>query len=202
MKKHKREKSALHLPLLHPHALLMQRCLIPKYTRRRRVITTPRAALHKVFPVHIIFPIFVRDAQIRGTLNATQIQAIVAIDLAESRAAHIRRIALGPVSQVHGVWLVREYGGSGVRVRARRAVELFGAHVALFSLSEADDEGGHGHFNVELDNVDDGVELDVYDLVFEEHEADEEGVHGDGYDHELAVEAYEGRVFGEAVLFH
>jgi len=63
-------------------------------------------------------------------------------------------------------------------------VEFFGVHVVLrLALREADDEGGHGHFDVELDHVDDRVELDVYDLVLEEHKTDEEGVHGDGDNH-------------------
>ena len=35
------------------------------------------------------------------------------------------------------------------------------------------DEGGHGHFDVELYHVGDWVELDVDDLVLEGHEADE-----------------------------
>ena len=53
-------------------------------------------------------------------------------------------------------------------------MEFFGVHVVLrLALREADDEGGHGHFDVELDHVDDWVELDVYDLVLEEHETDE-----------------------------
>ena len=40
------------------------------------------------------------------------------------------------------------------------------------------------------------MKLDVDDLVAEEHEADKEGVHGDGDDHELAVEADERRILG------
>lgn len=56
-----------------------------------------------------------------------------------------------------------------------RALELLGVHVVFgFSLGEADDERGHGHFDVEFDDVDDGVELDVDDLVLEEHEADQQ----------------------------
>jgi hypothetical protein len=34
-------------------------------------------------------------------------------------------------------------------------------------------EGGHGHFDVEFYHVGDRVELDIHDLVFEGHEADE-----------------------------
>ena len=52
---------------------------------------------------------------------------------------------------------------------------MFGVHVVLRSpLSEADDEGSHGHFDVEFYHVDDGVELDVYNWIFEEHETDQE----------------------------
>ena len=35
------------------------------------------------------------------------------------------------------------------------------------------DKGSHGHFNVELYHVGDGMELNVDDLVFEGHKADE-----------------------------
>lgn len=59
-----------------------------------------------------------------------------------------------------------------MRVGVRGAV-LFEVDVVLrFALREAHDEGGHGHFDVELYHVDDRVELDVYDGVLEEHEAD------------------------------
>lgn len=69
-----------------------------------------------------------------------------------------------------GLGIVRDASiGVGVvigRVRAR--VEF--VHV-VFGLStrEAHDEGGHGHFDVELYHVGYRVELDVYDGVFEEH---------------------------------
>lgn len=62
---------------------------------------------------------------------------------------------------------------AGLRSGVRGAV-LFGVHVVLwFAPCKAHDERGHGHFDVEFYHVDDGVELDVYDGVFEEHEADE-----------------------------
>jgi hypothetical protein len=52
-------------------------------------------------------------------------------------------------------------------------VEVLEVHVVLrFTLRESDNERGHGHFDVEFDHVDDGVELDVYDWVFKKHEAD------------------------------
>lgn len=61
-----------------------------------------------------------------------------------------------------------------MRSLVRRALELFlGIHVVLgFSLRQSDHERGHGHFDVQFDNVDDRVELDVYDLILEEHETD------------------------------
>lgn len=46
-------------------------------------------------------------------------------------------------------------------------------HVVVgLAAGEADDERGHGHFDIELDDVGDGMELDVHDLVLEEHEPD------------------------------
>jgi hypothetical protein len=47
----------------------------------------------------------------------------------------------------------------------------------------------------------DRVELDIYDLVLEEHESDEQGVHGDGDYHQLAVEANKRCVLLQSVLF-
>lgn len=56
----------------------------------------------------------------------------------------------------------------------RGGTEIFRVHVVLgFTLGEADDKRGHGHFDVELDHVDDGMELDVDDGVLEEHETDD-----------------------------
>lgn len=45
--------------------------------------------------------------------------------------------------------------------------------VGVLTLCEASDEFGHGHFDVELDHVCDGVELDVDDLVGKRHETNE-----------------------------
>lgn len=128
-------------------------------------------------------------------LDSPKIETLVTIDLAETSTAHIRRVvAFGAVGKLQGLC-----GGGRARMRfgIGGAVEFLGTHVVLgLALGKADDERGHGHFDVEFDHVGDGVELDVDDLVAEEHEADEEGVHADGDEHELAIEADEWRVFG------
>ena len=62
-------------------------------------------------------------------------------------------------------------GGVGGRV------ELFWGHIVLwFALGKANDEGSHGHLNVEFDHVDHGMELNIYDLVLEEHETDKQSL--------------------------
>ena len=72
-------------------------------------------------------------------LNPPKIETLVAIDLAKTRAAHIRRlVALRAVGKLQGLC-------SGGRARMRfgigGAVEFLGAHVVLgLALSEADDE--------------------------------------------------------------
>jgi len=56
-------------------------------------------------------------------------------------------------------------------------VECLGIHVVLrFVLCETHDKRGHGHFDVEFHYVDDWMELNVYDWVLQEHEADEEAL--------------------------
>lgn len=44
------------------------------------------------------------------------------------------------------------------------------------ALSEADDQGSHGHFDVEFDHVDNGMELNVDHWVLEEHETNEKAL--------------------------
>jgi hypothetical protein len=59
-----------------------------------------------------------------------------------------------------------------MRLQIRGGVEGLRVHVVLqFTLREADDERGHGHFDVKFNHVDDGVELDVYNWVFKKHKA-------------------------------
>ena len=84
-----------------------------------------------------------------------------------------------------------------------RALEVFRVHVVLGpSLCEAYDKRGHGHFDVELDHVGDRVELDVHDLVLQEHETDEHGVHGDGDNHQFPVETNKWCVLLQSMLLH
>jgi hypothetical protein len=188
----------------------MQRLIIIKHTRRRRIITAPRASLHKVLSLdEIIFPIKVRavlmrNVQICPALNAAQIQALIAVDFAESRAAEASCAALRAGGQLYGFRLCRAAGcGADVGVGSGGAVIFFGVHVVCaFSLGEADNKGGHGHLNVEFNEVSHRVELDVYDLVLEEHEADEHGVHGNGDDHKLCVEPNQRGVFLQPILLH
>lgn len=69
-------------------------------------------------------------------------------------------------------------GGTGVMIRVAlgegRRVERLVVHVVVGGAAgEAHDERGHGHFDVEFYDVGYGVELDVDELISEEHEADE-----------------------------
>lgn len=178
----------------------MQRGLVSEYARRRRLVATSRAVFCKVPPLADILPILVCDAQFSPALDAAEVEALVAVDFAQTGAAQVCATALGAVCEMQGLGAS---SGASVRFGVGGAVEFFEVHVVLgFALGEADDERGHGHFNVELDHVDNGVELDVDNLVVEEHEADEEGIHADGDDHELAVEAYKRRILGQTMLIH
>jgi hypothetical protein len=90
--------------------------------------------------------------------------------------------------------------------------------VGVLTLCEAGNELGHGHFDVELDHVCDGVELDVDDLVWKRHETNKHAlagvstssvsrerrdthVHEDRDNHELGVEANERLILLQAMLF-
>lgn len=59
-----------------------------------------------------------------------------------------------------------------VRVAVGGVIVLFDvATIAAFASCKLDDERSHGHFDVELYHVDNGVEENVDELVLEEHEA-------------------------------
>lgn len=70
----------------------MQGRLIPKHAERRRIITAPRAALYKISPISRLLAILMCNAEFSMALNTAKIETLVAIDLAETGAAHIRRV--------------------------------------------------------------------------------------------------------------
>ena len=105
-------------------------------------------------------------------------ERLVAVVAAVRQALHT--LLLGAeLERLHVAGLL---GCAAVRLRVRGAggaVELVGYGVVFrLALGQAHNQRGHGHFNVELDHVDDGVELDIDDGVLEEHEADEEDLEG------------------------
>jgi hypothetical protein len=162
----KGKKRALHRLPSNPNlAILMQWRLVAKHAMRR-FVTAPRATpAASLLQIHVLD----YDIQLRGPMNLSQtlIAVIPAVDLASSttlRGGQLERLELR----------LRLGAAVGLRVgRASGAAEVLGVGVVFgLALGQAHDEGGHGHFDVEFDHVDDGVELDVDDLVFEEHEAD------------------------------
>jgi len=149
------------------------------------------------------------------------------MNLSQALFTVVSAVELAPSSlcgrQLEGLKLARLRSWLSVGLRVRRtggAVEPAGGCVVIWlALGETDDQGGHGHLNVEFDHVDDRVELNVYDLVLEEHETDQESlvalaystmgrvilptyVHANWDYHQLRIEAYERLVLGKTDLFN
>jgi hypothetical protein len=110
-------------------------------------------------------------------------QVGTAVDLAEGLVAVVAAVRQALHAPLLGAELERLHVAgllcfAAVRLRVRGAggaVKVVGDGVVFrLALGQAHNQRGHGHFNVEFDHVDDGVELDVDDGVLEEHEADEE----------------------------
>jgi hypothetical protein len=124
---------AMHLPI----PMMMQRDIVPKHTPFQ-LMTTP-------FTTRLILD---HNIQIRLTMDATH--ALFASALTRPHILTARFIiALQLYTLDMRVSARREVCGLVFRVRRGREF-FFGVHVVFgFSLGEAHDERGHGHFDVE-----------------------------------------------------
>jgi hypothetical protein len=156
---------------VHLHTLLVQWDVISKHGVWR-LLRVSRAAVSLV-RVHPLYG----DIQIRLAMYAAQ--RLLAVDLAKCMGAFLCLLQLDGLHLCALRIFSRLEVRSAVGCLIRRAVIRFGEHVVFRpTLGKAHNKRGHGHFDVEFDDVDDGMELDVDHLILEKHETDQQGLRG------------------------